>query len=79
MGVGSRESFGRHGFVRLIDVLFWSGFRFLWRYVNEKLDVFRWTGKNDYVALCEPGFLSFGGGCVNTHTSHTHTPLTIFT
>src|ERR1700683_4508189 len=29
-----------------------------------KLDVFKWTGKNDYVALCEPKYLSFGGGCV---------------
>ena len=29
-------------------------FRFLWRYVGSKLDVYKWTGKNDYVALCEP-------------------------
>lgn len=26
------------------------------------LDVYKWTGKNDYVALCEPDFLSLGGG-----------------
>jgi hypothetical protein len=26
--------------------------------------VFNWTGKNDYVALCEPESISFGGGCV---------------
>jgi TLD len=26
--------------------------------------VFKWTGKNDYVALCEPESISFGGGCV---------------
>ncbi|KIM74762.1 hypothetical protein PILCRDRAFT_14200 [Piloderma croceum F 1598] len=37
-------------------------FRFLWRYVEGKLDVYKWTGKNDYVALCEPEYLSFGGG-----------------
>jgi hypothetical protein len=68
MRVWSRESscFLLWSWVRFIDVLF----RFLRRYVNEKLDVFRWTGKNDYVALCEPGFLSFGGGCVKIHTSH---------
>jgi len=29
------------------------------------LDVYKWTGKNDYVALCEPEYLSFGGGCVH--------------
>ncbi|KAH7882578.1 TLD-domain-containing protein [Phlebopus sp. FC_14] len=27
-----------------------------------KLDVYNWTGRNDYVALCEPEFISFGGG-----------------
>lgn len=26
--------------------------------------MFNWTGKNDYVALCEPESISFGGGCV---------------
>ena len=39
-------------------------FRFLWRYVGSKLDVYKWTGKNDYVALCEPEYLSFGCRCV---------------
>ncbi|KAK0469131.1 TLD-domain-containing protein [Desarmillaria tabescens] len=24
--------------------------------------VFKWTGRNGYVALCEPGYMSFGGG-----------------
>ena len=28
------------------------------------MDVYSWTGANEYVALCEPGFVSFGGGCV---------------
>lgn len=42
-------------------------FRFLWRYLDGKLSVFKWTGKNDYVALCEPGYLSFGGGYVPPH------------
>jgi len=39
-----------------------SGESFLWRYIDGHLDVFKWTGKNEYVALCEPKFLSFGGG-----------------
>lgn len=49
-----------------------SGESFLWRYQRPSskedgleegtLDVYKWTGKNDYVALCEPGFISFGGG-----------------
>jgi hypothetical protein len=38
--------------------------RFMWKYVAGKFQVFKWTGKNDYVALCEPEFLSFGGGYV---------------
>lgn len=38
--------------------------RFLWRYIGGKLDVFKWTGRNDYVALCEPEYISFGGGWV---------------
>jgi hypothetical protein len=40
-------------------------YSFLWKYVNDHLDVFKWTGKNDYVALCEPEFISFGGGLVS--------------
>lgn len=49
-----------------------SGESFLWRYQCSSskddgldegmLDVYKWTGRNDYVALCEPGFISFGGG-----------------
>jgi len=39
-----------------------SGECFLWRYIEGKFQVYKWTGKNNYVALCEPGFLSFGGG-----------------
>ncbi|KAG2143399.1 TLD-domain-containing protein [Suillus bovinus] len=52
-----------------------SGESFLWRYQHPShssskedaldegtLDVYKWTGRNDYVALCEPGFISFGGG-----------------
>ncbi|KZP32711.1 TLD-domain-containing protein [Athelia psychrophila] len=52
IGEGLRVSKGYYG----------SGESFLWRYVHGKLDVFRWTGKNEYVAHCEPEYLSFGGG-----------------
>ncbi|KAF8575744.1 TLD-domain-containing protein [Ramaria rubella] len=43
-----------------------SGESFLWRSIihhgKENVEVFKWTGKNDYVALCEAAFISFGGG-----------------
>ncbi|KAK0184716.1 TLD-domain-containing protein [Armillaria mellea] len=39
-----------------------SGESFLWRYSNGKLAVYKTTGRNDYIALCEPDYLSFGGG-----------------
>ncbi|KAG6908494.1 hypothetical protein DXG01_004428 [Tephrocybe rancida] len=39
-----------------------SGESFLWKYIGGKLQVYKWTGRNDYIALCEPGFISFGGG-----------------
>ena len=38
-------------------------FRFLWKASSDEVRVFNWTGKNDYVALCEPESISFGGGC----------------
>ncbi|EJF58892.1 TLD-domain-containing protein [Dichomitus squalens LYAD-421 SS1] len=40
-----------------------SGESFLWQSVGkDRVRVFKWTGKNDYVALCEPDYISFGGG-----------------
>ncbi|GJE96157.1 TLD-domain-containing protein [Phanerochaete sordida] len=40
-----------------------SGESFLWKLMSEdKLRVFKWTGRNEYVALCEPEYISFGGG-----------------
>ncbi|KZV95774.1 TLD-domain-containing protein [Exidia glandulosa HHB12029] len=41
-----------------------SGESFLWRTTTDGggVQVYRWTGKNTYVALCEPAFISFGGG-----------------
>jgi hypothetical protein len=41
-----------------------SGESFMWKYVEGKFEAFKWTGRNDYVALCEPEFISFGGGYV---------------
>jgi hypothetical protein len=29
---------------------------------KSKPHIFRWTGRNQYIALCETGFISFGGG-----------------
>lgn len=52
------------------------GVRFMWK-VKDKgkpdVKVYKWTGKNDYVALCEPDYISFGGGCV--FSLHLATPL----
>ncbi|KAH9913202.1 TLD-domain-containing protein [Fomitopsis serialis] len=40
-----------------------SGESFLWRLLpGQRVRIYKWTGKNDYVALCEPEYLSFGGG-----------------
>lgn len=46
------------------------GARFLWKVKDKnkpEVKVYKWTGKNDYVALCEPGYISFGGGYVFSH------------
>jgi len=44
-------------------VYYGTGDSFLWKAsAKESVKVFRWTGENDYVALCESGFISFGGG-----------------
>ena len=37
--------------------------RFLWKLTPDRdLRIYKWTGKNDYVALCEADYISFGGG-----------------
>jgi hypothetical protein len=54
MGEGIKQSKGK-GY-------YGSGDSFMWRYVSGQLSTFRWTGKNKYVALCEPDYISFGGG-----------------
>ena len=30
----------------------------------DRLEIFKWTGRNQYFALCENTFISFGGGYV---------------
>jgi hypothetical protein len=40
-----------------------GGESFMWKASAEgQVEVWKWTGRNDYVALCETGYLSFGGG-----------------
>jgi len=48
------------------EMYYGSGESFLWKWLEEENDlrVFKWTGRNDYIALCEPNFISFGGGYV---------------
>ena len=37
-------------------------FAIILHYIANRLRVFKWTGRNDYIALCEPDYISFGGG-----------------
>ncbi|KAJ8090703.1 oxidation resistance protein 1 [Marasmius tenuissimus] len=41
-----------------------NGESFLWKYQTGtgQFSVFKWTGRNDYFALCQDDYLSFGGG-----------------
>ncbi|KAH7344709.1 TLD-domain-containing protein [Rhizoctonia solani] len=50
--------------VRKHDGYAGTGESFLWtqRQDGGPVNVFKWTGKNDYVRLCESDFISFGGG-----------------
>lgn len=41
---------------------FGGGESFLWKFTQGTLKVYKTTGKNSYVMLCEPGYISFGGG-----------------
>jgi len=41
---------------------FGGGESFLWKFTQGILKVYKTTGKNNYVMLCEPGYISFGGG-----------------
>jgi hypothetical protein len=52
---------------KTLNSLLW----FLWRTdkSEQHVDVFRWTGKNDYVALCDNDSISFGGGCAGSSPS----------
>ncbi|KAI6134446.1 TLD-domain-containing protein [Pisolithus thermaeus] len=53
------------GIVKGQSGFYGSGEAFLWRYcidTSPPLEVYKWSGKNDYVVLCDPDFISFGGG-----------------
>ncbi|KIM37742.1 hypothetical protein M413DRAFT_448260 [Hebeloma cylindrosporum] len=41
---------------------FGGGESFLWKYAELTFKIFKCTGKNNYVAFCEPEYISFGGG-----------------
>jgi len=41
---------------------FGGGESFLWKFTQGTLKVYQTTGMNSYVALCEPDYISFGGG-----------------
>jgi len=41
---------------------FGGGESFLWKFTQGSLKVYKTTGKNNYVMLCEPDYISFGGG-----------------
>lgn len=76
-GVESRKCHVLLVSIQIIDLGYLSALvRFLWTQGLEgdgsPLRVFKWTGKNDYVALCENDYISFGGGlvylcCVSFH------------
>ncbi|CAE6454306.1 unnamed protein product, partial [Rhizoctonia solani] len=53
--------------VRKHDGYAGTGESFLWTQKQDggPVKVFKWTGKNDYVRLCESDFISFGGGQVH--------------
>ncbi|EKM75119.1 hypothetical protein AGABI1DRAFT_132568 [Agaricus bisporus var. burnettii JB137-S8] len=57
MSDGLRMSRGKEGY-------YGSGESFLWKWLENEGEVriYKWTGRNNYFALCEPGFISFGGG-----------------
>ncbi|EIW75007.1 TLD-domain-containing protein [Coniophora puteana RWD-64-598 SS2] len=49
--------------LRMSKGYYGSGESFLWGLDKDRgLTVHKWTGRNDYVALCEPDSISFGGG-----------------
>jgi hypothetical protein len=69
---GKGYSGGGESYVLLFRLASVSDFfaSFLWKYVDGILKVFKATGKNNYVALCEPDYISFGGGSVRVRSSH---------
>ncbi|KIN92710.1 hypothetical protein M404DRAFT_172773, partial [Pisolithus tinctorius Marx 270] len=53
------------GIIKGQNGFYGSGEAFLWRCrtdASPPLEVYKWSGKNDYVVLCDSDFISFGGG-----------------
>lgn len=51
------------GAIHSSSAYYGTGDSFLWTSRDRKsVQTFKWTGKNDYVALCDKDFISFGGG-----------------
>jgi hypothetical protein len=59
---GSGESFVHNPKFIRIDIHQAQRFLFKLPSGDTEAQAFRWTGKNQYFALCEAGFISFGGG-----------------
>lgn len=66
MGVGSRKWSLFLPLSMFFTILMFDCVRFLWRSTTDpvQVQVYKWTGKNDYFALCETDYISFGGGFV---------------
>jgi len=41
---------------------FGSGESFLWRLKDGSLHVYKTTGRNNYITLCDSDYIAFGGG-----------------
>ncbi|WVW79046.1 hypothetical protein I302_101009 [Kwoniella bestiolae CBS 10118] len=63
-GQGNRfGAFINESIVRREGTYYGTGESFLFKLdVESNIRTYRWTGKNQYFALCESGFISFGGG-----------------
>lgn len=54
---------GKQSFSKsLVSPLLKTEISFLWKQVQGQCVKYAWTGKNDYVTLCQNTFIAFGGG-----------------
>ncbi|KAH6907093.1 TLD-domain-containing protein [Coprinopsis sp. MPI-PUGE-AT-0042] len=59
---GTFGAFIAEGLGRKSKGFFGGGDSFLWKYSNGALQVFKASGRNTYFAICESGYMAFGGG-----------------